>query len=444
MFWNTGVTRTNSNKLMLILAIMLSTMLLPSIEIRSSLPRLRLDDVLIFGAFALNVVLWLIRRTPAEYDLGLSYHEDQARGIRAITNVFLLLLGSMILSNIFALIFLKTPFGVRDAMEGVTLAKYYLAATLAASFDLRDSEYGLLRNVFLAGFALILILSWGQFLNIANVNAWLTPFFAQSHLDNLVNANPPRVLGTFDNPNVMGIFAVITLTSFVAMFYFRTNERLKSIFLFVAVGLTIKLIFMTISRTALLGTAAVLVILSLWALFKYRWKRDMLIKVGALFLLTLLIFLTSPRGFTMRINEATNLETSTSAQGHLLRAGNAIVLIKESPILGWGTAKTTMTTLVDDEYALITRRYGVIGLIMYLWLFLRPLKAALWKVRLFNFSGSESGMRETKTLFCIAYAASTAAIFIYNITAGIFYNLQLMTFFALFMGLIYRIEGEND
>ncbi|WP_088188856.1 O-antigen ligase family protein [Desulfosporosinus sp. FKA] len=444
MFWNIGVTRKNSNKLLLILAIMLSTMILPSIEIRSSLPRVRVDDVLIFGVFALNLVIGLIHRTPSEYDLGLTYHEEQARGMRAVTGVFLLLLGSMIVSNLFGLIFLKTPFGLRDAMEGVTLAKYYLAATLAVSLDLQEGEFSLLRNIFLVGFAFILLLSWGQFLNIANVNAWLTPFFARSHLDNLVNANPPRVLGTFDNPNVMGIFSVLTLTVFVSMFYFRDNERAKSLFLFAAVGLTIKLIFMTISRTALLGTAFVLVLLSLWALFKFRWKKDMLIKVGALLILTLLIFFTSPRGFTTRINEATNLETSTSAQGHLLRAGNAFGYIKESPILGWGTAKTTMTTLVDDEYALITRRYGVIGLAFYLWLFLRPLKAALWKARFYNFSSPDQGLRETKILLGIAYVAATGAVFIYNITAGIFYNLQLMTFFALFMGLIYRIEGEND
>jgi hypothetical protein len=444
MFWNTGITRTNTNKLLLILAIMLSAMLLPSIEIRPSLPRVRLDDVLIFGSFVLNVILWLIYRSSLMYNLGRSYQEGQARGVRAVTIVFLLLLGSMIISNLFAIVFLKMSFGVRDVMEGVTLAKYYLVATLAISLDFQEGDYSILSKTFLVGFALILLLSWSQFLNLADVNAWLTPFFAQSHLDNLVNANPPRVLGTFDNPNVMGIFSVLALTIFVTLFYFRENERLKAIFLFVAVGLTIKLTFMTISRTALLATAIVLVLLSLWSLFKFRWKRDMLIKVGVLFVLTLLIFLTSPRDFTTRISEATNLQTSTSAQGHFLRAGNAVELIKESPILGWGTAKSTMTTLVDDEYALITRRYGVIGLALYLWLFLRPVKAALWRIRLYNFSDAEQGMRRIKTLFCIAFVAATAAVFVYNITAGIFYNLQLMTVFAIFMGLIYRIEGEND
>lgn len=444
MFWNTGITRTNFNKLLLIIAVMLSAMLLPSFEIRSSLPRVRLDDALIFGAFAFNLFFKLVRRTNTADDLGLSYHEGQSRGLRAVNKVFLLFLAAIIFSNVFAGVFLGMPFGVRDAMEFVTLAKYYLAVTLALSLDLHEGEFMNLKAAFLLGLGIIMLLSWSQFLNLANVNAWLTPFFAQSHLDNLVNANPPRVLGTFDNPNVMGIVSVMCMTLFTAWFYFQRNERSKAVLLFIATGLTIKLTFLTISRTALLATAVVLTFLSIWALFKFHWKRGIFFKVGCLFILTLTIFFTSPRDFTARMNEATDIETSTSAQGHMLRAGSAFVFIKESPILGWGTAKDTMTTLVDDEYALVTRRYGVIGLAFYLWLFIRPAITALYKGRSLNPFVFESGLREDKALLGIAFAGATLAIFVYNITAGAFYNLQLMTLIALFMGLIYRTEGESD
>lgn len=444
MFWNTGITRTNSNKLMLIIAVMLSAMLLPSFEIRSSLPRVRLDDALIFGAFALNLLLGLIHRTRPVDDFGFSFEEGQSRGLRAVNKVFLFFLASIIVSNVFALVFLKMPFGVRDAMEGVTLAKYYLAITLALSLDLHEGEFEGLRNAFLVGLGIIMLLSWSQFLNLANVNAWLTPFFALSHLDNLVNANPPRVLGTFDNPNVMGIVSVLIMTLFVTWFYFQRNDRTKAAIFFVATGLTIKLTFMTISRTALLATAVALTFLSLWALFKFHWNKGILLKVGLLAMLTLAIFFTSPRDFTARMNEGTDIKTSTSAQGHILRAGSAFVFIKQSPILGWGTAKDTMTTLVDDEYALVTRRYGVIGLAFYLWLFLRPALAALRRGRLLNPYAFEYGIREAKTLLSIAFVAATLVILVYNITAGAFYNLQLMTLVALFMGLIYRTEGESD
>lgn len=444
MFWDTGVTRTNINKLLLLSGIMLSAMLLPSLEIRPSLPRVRLDDALIFGAFAVNILLRLTRRSrDYSYDYG-SYHEGKRRGMRAVTKVFLLFLASIAISNLFAVVFLDGSFGVRDVMEGVTLLKYYLIITLALSLDLQGAEFEVLRNTFLVGLGIILLLSWGQFLNLANVNAWLTPFFAQSHLDNLVNANPPRVLGTFDNPNVMGITSVLMMTLFVTWFYFRKNDRIQSVILFIAIGLTLKLTFMTISRTALLATAAVLVFLSAWSTFKFNWKKGILIKILVLLLLTLTLFFTSPRDFVSRMNEATKLEESTSAKGHLMRAGSAFEFIKQSPILGWGTAKDTMTTLVDNEYALVTRRYGVIGLAMYLWLFIRPAKAALRRIRLYNFYGFEPGIRENKTLLAIAYVASTLVIFVYNITAGTFYNLQLMTLVALFMGIIYRTEGERD
>ncbi|HBW38894.1 O-antigen ligase [Desulfosporosinus sp. BICA1-9] len=444
MFWNTGITRANINKLFLLIGIMLSAMLLPSLEIRPSLPRIRLDDALIFGAFALNLLLRLTRRSSNYlYDYG-SEHEGERSGLRAVTIVFLLFFASIVISNLYAVLFLNGSFGIRDVMEGVTLFKYYLIITLAVSLRIQGAEFEALRNTFLVGLGFILLLSWGQFLNLANVNEWLTPFFAQAHLDNLVNANPPRVLGTFDNPNVMGITSVLMMTLFVTWFYFRRNERLQSVILFVAIGLTLKLTFMTISRTALLATATVLVFLSVWATFKFNWKKGVLVKILVLLLLTLTLFFTSPRDFVSRMNEATNLEKSTSAQGHLMRAGDAIEFIKQSPILGWGTAKDTMTTLVDNEYALVTRRYGVIGLAIYLWLFLRPVKAALRKIRSFNFYGFEPGIRENKILLSIAFVASILAIFVYNITAGAFYNLQLMTLVALYMGIIYRTEEERD
>lgn len=447
MVWNNGVTSTNSNKLLLIIVIMLSAMLLPSFEIRPSLPRVRLDDVLIFGAFAVNLLFWLTHRSRSSsssvYDYGLAYQEVENRGVRAVTVVFLLLLASMIISNVFAVLFLKMSFGIRDVMEGVTLAKYYLVITLALSLDLQEDEFNVLRNAFLVGFGIILLLSWSQFLNLANVNAWLTPFFAQSHLDNLVNANPPRVLGTFDNPNVMGIVSVLMMTLFVTWFYFRKSDRSSAWVLFFEIALAIKLTFMTISRTALVATATVLTFLSIWSMFKFHWKKGILLKVGVLFALTLTIFFTSPRDFVSRMNEATNLQNSTSAQGHIMQAGDAFKLIKQSPILGWGTAKSNMTTIVDNEYALVTRRYGVIGLVLYLWLFLRPAIAALRRGRLFNFYAVETGIQEKKMLLAIAFAAATLAILVYNITAGVFYNLQLMTLFAIFMGLVYRTEGEN-
>ncbi len=428
MFWNIGITRDNKAKLALLIGIMASAMLLPSFPISYSLPRIRLDEALIFGAFGLNFLYFLAKGARLEFLAAA----QRLAGMRAINRTFLLFLAAIAVSNIYAAIALGTSFGLRDLMELVTLTKYYLVMTLVVSMN-AEENYPSLKKAFLIIFGLIVIIAWGQFLNLANMNAWLTPLLAPSHLDNLVNANPPRVLGTFDNPNVFGIFTVIVIM-FASSFYYVYHPSIKkSLVPLVIAGLAIKLAYMTISRTALVTTAIGLVVVSIWAMAKKKWKKEILLKVAILFLVTVALFVTSPRDLAARINEGLHLQTSTSAQGHLLRSADTLTAIKQSPIFGWGTAKTSMTTLVDDEYLLITRRYGIVGLLVYLWFFIKPCRIA-WR---------NSKAQGSRAILGIAFSASTIAVLIYNITAGVLYNLQLMTIFAGLMGLMYGMESKK-
>ncbi|MDR3288945.1 MAG: O-antigen ligase family protein [Peptococcaceae bacterium] len=440
MFWNTGITRKNENKLFLLFGVMLSAILLPSFPIQENLPRLRLDEILIFGTFAVNMLIFI--RRGFRFDVyGWGMHDEKKRAaVWKINTVFLLLIGSYLLSNLYGVLIMHTVFGVRDIMELVTYAKYYLVITLAAGLDVGESERTMIRRVFLAGFFLTMILSWGQYLNLAYMNSWLTPLLAPAHLNNLVDANPPRVLGTFDNPNVMGIFAVITLTLAVTWFYFHDSGRRTAAALLLLCGLTVKLAFLTISRTALLGAAAVLVVLSLWSLFKFRWNRIIVLKAALLFILTMTVFFTSPREFTMRMSEATDIQKSTSAIGHIFQWREALEVVKQSPVFGWGTGKTEMTTAVDNEYILILRRYGAVGFLTYLWFFIKPVAVASRRLRNSENYFAGAGYTDASALLAIAFMGATVAVFIYNLTAGLFYNLQIMTLFAIFMGLIYNPE----
>jgi hypothetical protein len=432
MFWNIGITRKNMVKVYLMLGILASAMLLPSILITPQVPRVRIDELLLFGAIAINTVYFFANYfTRGEWTKAAVAEELKSE--RTLNRVFLLLLGSFIVSNLYGALVLKTSFGLRDLMELVTFGKYYLIITLVISVDATHREYKILKSGLLVLCTLILLVSWGQFWNIANINSWLTPILAPSHLNNLVDANPPRVLGTFDNPNVFGMFSVILISLTASVYYFKEPDLKLSLVPLVLTALSIKLAMMTISRTALLGTAVVLTFLSLSALYKHCWKREIMWKVGVLFLLTVLLTLTSPENFASRMSEGLNIGTSTSGQGHLQRSLEAIKVIKHSPILGWGTAKTTMTTLVDNEYLLFIRRYGIVGLGIYLWFFIKPFKIALRR----------SDGRDTESLIAIAFTAATAGVLIYNLTAGILYNLQLMTIFAAFMGFIYNMESKR-
>ena len=46
-------------------------------------------------------------------------------------------------------------------------------------------------------------------------------------------------------------------------------------------------------------------------------------------------------------------------------------LFKQSPLFGWGPAKSVHETIVDGEHFLLLRRYGLIGygLIILIWFF---------------------------------------------------------------------------
>jgi len=168
----------------------------------------------------------------------------------------------------------------------------------------------------------------------------------------------------------------------------------------------------------------------------FNWQRKTMLKLLVLFLLTVILTLTASEDFYYRINDGLDFRNSNSAQGHFRQWADAGEAIAGSPIFGWGTQKATMTTIVDNEYALYTRRYGLIGLALYLTLFFKPFRVAWRRVKeKAQMVYGEFG--DHQTLLCMAFTAATLAVLIYNVFAGIFYNLQLMTFFSVFMGLVY-------
>lgn len=75
MFWNNGLTRRNESRLILLVLVMLSAMLLPSFEVHPSLPNVRVDEVLLFGIFGLNLLAFIAR--------GFRFSPDAREELRA-------------------------------------------------------------------------------------------------------------------------------------------------------------------------------------------------------------------------------------------------------------------------------------------------------------------------------------------------------------------------
>lgn len=444
MFWNNGITKRNELRLFLLVAVMLSALILPSFSLHPALPNIRLDEILLFGIFGLNVLSFALNRFRFQEDEKRELLE-QKKELKQIIIIFALLTASYFISNLYGVYIKKAGYyGLRDVMELVTYFKYFLVITLALSVKIRESEFDFLKKAFLSGVAFLILFGWGQHLNPLNMNTWLSPYFNQQHWEHLIVGNPARVLGTLDNPNFFGILTVIFLSYLTVRYFFGEEKDKFPWALFILIGLVIKLEFLTISRTALFGIALLFSILCIWAFFYHHRNKKVIIKIIALFLLTLLLFLTASADFFYRLTEGLDFSSSTSFQGHIDRWGAAIGTIWESPVFGWGTQKYVMTTLVDNEYALYARRYGFVGLGIYLSFFLLPFVRGVKNLP-FKAGTNGKGLAFAQpTQFIAAYVAVLPSIFVFNFMAGIFYNLQLMTIFAISIGLVYNSLSNKD
>ena len=438
MIWNHGITTKNETRVFMLVVTILSAIILPPISLHAALPKIRLEELLLFSVFGLNMLFLIINkfRFTAEQKSEISRQKKQ---FKIIGIIFALFVVSYVISNIYG-VYIRGAgyYGLRDVMELVTYFKYFLVLTLTISIDVGPEEFDFLKKALLAGVVFLLVFSWGQYFNLLNLNTWLSPYFNQQHWDTLIYGNPARVLGTFDNPNYFGLFTVIVLAYLTVRYYFGEDKGKFPILLFILIGLVIKLEFLTISRTALLGIALLFLILSLWAFHYHQRNKRIIIKIGALFLLTAVLFLTASADFFYRLQEGLNFQSSTSFVGHVERWGKAIGSIWESPVFGWGTQKYVMTTLVDNEYALFARRYGFVGLAVYLSFFLVPFVLGLKKLAAKVRRQGRGIAFDLPSQFIAAYVAVLPSVFVFNIMGGILYHLQLMTLFAISMGLVYN------
>lgn len=111
-------------------------------------------------------------------------------------------------------------------------------------------------------------------------------------------------------------------------------------------------------------------------------------------------------------------EAATAPPGLDVRAE-----IGRSPILGSGPQKSELNSTLDNEYLLVTTRYGFAGLVAYLLLWVAVAIEAIRTAR----GGETLGM---------ALLGIVGGLLVFNLVAGSLYQLQLMAFFWPLVGLV--------
>jgi O-antigen ligase len=366
---------------------------------------------------------------------------------------FLLLGISTIISLLWGSIFLNVPISpLRDGMELVKLIAYWLFFRIGVH-AWKERELRQLMNWVLLGISIAILIG---FIQRYNVFGLAFPFKSLYGYGGVHIYRAARIIGTLRDPNT---FAVLMVTGFALVIGAWRWYRPRILLILIAAGCFINIIF-TVSRTALLALLVVLgVVLSIR--FMHIWWKHRSKLLPVVFILLMLTIVVGLQVYQwgsnemLAINELEPVElleyTAQSPFNQLMfrlsrvsdftrldRWEESWEIFLKSPILGWGPGEAIHTTIVDNEYLLYLRRYGLFGMALYfLWYSQIP--------RIFLRVGRKYPQDSVVFGISLSVLAILLAYLVSNIFLSTFYVLQIMSAFWLLVGisyssLLYRIE----
>lgn len=313
---------------------------------------------------------------------------------------------------------------VRDMTELLRLVLYLAVLTLSINSTL--SVRGLERTYKLVlGLLLVsAIFGFAQYSNFADVNRVISPIFAPTQMEGLLRNR--RITGTSGNPNEFG--ALMVLASCLALswglFAVRFRRKVVSGLLLSVFGLAMLL---TSSRSALI-VWVVSIGLLLFVLYP-RAQGVARVLPAALLVLAVAtaVGLLLPEEVFARVFLLRDLATDSSWQVRLLKWREAISAWTSSPLLGLGPAEETMVSTVDNEWILVLRRYGLVGLLVFI---------GMWRSLFASITPGYAKKRQpTQAALAVALQATIIGYAIYMVPASAYHSLQLMPILLLLVGL---------
>ena len=404
----------------IIFLLLFCSILCPPIRFDESIPYIRPELILILTS-------WLL------FILGvLAGGENIKLKWSPIYKWFFIFGGAILISILWGWIFKGFSPVLRDFFEVAKLLEYFLIFALVAAIDIKKEDFKKYYIFIICLFLISATFGLIQYLDLFhNFNESFIEYIAPKHLDEWLRHK--RIVGTTGNPNEFGMLMV--MASSLAFTGTLWNKRISlKIFSFLSFVILSFVIMLTLSRSALIVFLISLVFISF---FKYPKKFGLKGKLRLIFLifpimiiLGLILIQIAPPKIIMRITSALNIETDVSFQNRLKIWKENLDIWKQSPIFGWGPGKDEMTTIVDNEWLLLLRRYGIVGVIIFIILF--------WNF----YSGLNRIQRRVEDnlfleIFAIFLQVSLVSIAVYMIPAAFYHSLQLMPLLMTLLGLVY-------
>lgn len=391
----------------------------PPIKLSSSLPLIRVEEFILYGIFPLILIL----------NFNNFKLSKEAKTFVQIYSTFLIL---VLISTLFGYIFLNVPTSIRDLFEFATYSKYLLVFLTIYSFNISSDKiprilYFILGMVILSGaFGLL------QYFGVLNLDNITGPYYLQERIYIIHD----RLTATYKNPNTYS--AILTTSHLIALglFFYEDKKSRKSLLLACIAVIAVFMLFAG-SRTMIAAYLLVTIIMILIGASKAGYKKSQIVTLilvlGVSFLVA--VSFISYR-ILVRLESGLDIFSDESFALRMLAWYLNIQLFIESPVIGWGAAKAIHTTIVDNEYILILRRFGVLGLFSFLAYYLHPLYVSFKNLK----SESKNILLFSSVLFTVIITFLIAGL-----TNSLYHNMQVMDLWIVILSLYYiSIRNNKD
>jgi hypothetical protein len=390
--------------------IVCSVLFLPDVHLKASWPAIQVIDFLI--PFIAYSVLRNFSSTVAKsYFIGL-----------AVFALFMLI--SMGVNGRILVI--------QDLFELFKLLKYGLIVAFFAQLPIREFLKVWLKPMFI----LLVGVNVLHFFDVFGFNQLIADFYNGGlhieyfGLNSLKQPAVKRMVGFAGNPNIN---ALIFLFFSIAFLPVKKTQQTLVWFL-----VAVLMVFLCQSRTAILGLAAILVTSAfvLSAQFTVRKWMQLLLGIGAMYLISWALVTNFFHS---------SLYSNNLFNGRILQSGSARgrweawtllgEMILQKPLLGYGGNKAyfyAQKIYSENEYILMAWRYGIIGLMGYLLIYVIPLR---------NFLQTKRMDSIYPAVFAIVLMAVAA------LTNNPFVDRTTMVLFAVAIGAAYSqlsMLSKND
>ncbi|TMO83617.1 O-antigen ligase family protein [Pseudoalteromonas spongiae] len=283
----------------------------------------------------------------------------------------------------------------------------------------------ILKHIVVAGFVSSLI-CFQQYFDLFSLNAIYTPIISPTqHFTLMPGYSSPRVIGMIGNPNAQGYALAVAL---LCAFYLTLSKQ-KSISILVPVCIFVALI-MTLSRTALIIAFIGMATLT------FLYSRGVVFTLYKIVLSTFLIALLVLLYVFLKDNEVIYKlvifrleslgsgveENSFVARFHSWKVNYEYFL--KSPYFGVGPLpRAEIFEAADNEWLLILRTYGLVGLIWFLLFLFHPIV---------QYKPSNNYQKNFRA-FILSFCALTM---FYMIPAAAFSNVALAPYIMMILALL--------